>query len=276
MRDKRELGELTFSKEWIDILNRVQQIIRRNIQTTTWYRGMSNAGFKLNAGIFRGDLPDISTVTDYESNYYHIFKSMGHMEHNKNDWDLLYVMQHHGVKTRLLDWSESFTVALFFAYSTWDQKSDAVVWALNPTKLNLASYGTENLKVFGEKDDSYLDFIMNEANQLTTAIYPLKNSKRMVAQQGVFTLQGNAMLSLEEEQDGKLLSEKILEKIVIPKELASDVKTYLALSGSNYYTLFPDLDGLAKHLNNLFPIELEKIEYEILVPDLPDNGEKVS
>ena len=49
----------------------------------------------------------------------------------------LTLMQHYGLPTRLLDWSESPLVALYFALSSdRDAKTDAAVWVLNPMKLN--------------------------------------------------------------------------------------------------------------------------------------------
>lgn len=49
----------------------------------------------------------------------------------------LTLMQHYGLPTRLLDWSESPLVALYFALSSdEDAKADAAVWVLNPMKLN--------------------------------------------------------------------------------------------------------------------------------------------
>ncbi|GAS85666.1 FRG domain-containing protein [Paenibacillus amylolyticus] len=264
---------MDFSREWIEILNRVRQISDSN-GGFTWFRGMSSSDYKLNSGIFRG-ANSYEDVLKNEITYYHVFKGMGHMEHGKEDWDLLYVMQHHGVRTRLLDWSDSFAVALFFAYSTWDQNSDAAVWVLKPSKLNILNIGYNGLKIPGTRKESYLEYIRNTNYDTTVAIYPPKNSKRMVAQQGVFTLQGNGMVPLEEERNGQLLAKKFLEKIIIPKELASDIKMYLKLSGMNYYTLFPDLDGLAKFVNNDYTIA----NYEnnnVLVPDIPESDEEVS
>ena len=54
-----------------------------------------------------------------------------------NSWEVLSVLQHHGVPTRLLDWSESFSVALFFALV--DEPRDPHVWVVNPFLLNKAA-----------------------------------------------------------------------------------------------------------------------------------------
>lgn len=256
---------MSFSKEWIDILNNVNKALNTS---RVWFRGMSDASFKLNSGVFRETKTRDELLALEKANYY-LFRNMGMLDHEKNDWDLLYIMQHHGVKTRLLDWTESFAVALFFAYSTWEQKSDAVVWILNPKQLNYINTGTNGYKVLGSSGQNYLKHILNNKNDASIAIFPIKNNKRVIAQQGVFTIQGNKMVPLEEEQDGRLITEGILKKIVIPKELAPDVETFLKLSGINYYSLFPDLDGLAKYINN--PRSLNNMETKKeIIPDIPD------
>lgn len=45
-------------------------------------------------------------------------------------------MQHYGVPTRLLDWSENPLVALYFAVENKDKETDAAIWMLRPNKLN--------------------------------------------------------------------------------------------------------------------------------------------
>ena len=121
---------------------------------------------------------------------------------------------------------------------------------LDPLGLNKKAIGE---KRFCEPLNSYEDCIKDpdkpgfEKNSI--AIYPLRNNNRIVAQQGMFTVQGLESKSLDDEHNGNLFKENILKKIEIPPSLKGDVKKYLKLVGVSSFSLFPDLDGLAKHIN---------------------------
>lgn len=62
--------------------------------------------------------------------------------YSKAEW--LALLQHHDFHTNLLDWSEDFLTALFFAIERWEEnpskppEGDAAVAVLNPVLLNLA------------------------------------------------------------------------------------------------------------------------------------------
>jgi hypothetical protein len=222
-----------------------------------WFRGQSNSGYVLNSGLFREnqkfeadeEITQDKLLKRYlgkEVVYYNYFKNLGHLYHNEADWSLLYIMQHHKLRTRLLDWSESFAVALFFAWASWKKDNTARVWMLRPNYLNFKL--TKSYKYYTLEEPYELVLKKASFPKNSVALYPVRNSQRIVAQQGVFTLQGNTLCPLEEEYDGKLITEGILKSIDIPEKLRPDVEKYLNQSGINYFTIFPDLDGLADHI----------------------------
>lgn len=233
-----------FSKDWFEILDEVSEFS----SNVSWYRGHSSKEFKLVSGLYREDLGNPINYIATERAYYNFFKRDGFLLHGEVDWNLLFIMQHHGVKTRLLDWSESFSTALFFAYTTWDFKEECVVWLLNPLKLNKKSMAIEKYYSFDESYEKLIDIDNPGFNDKSLALYPVRNSARIVSQLGMFTLQGKEGISLEEELPKE---EGILKKILIKPELRSDVENFLKITGVNDHTMFPDLDGLAKHINKL-------------------------
>jgi hypothetical protein len=159
-------------------------------------------------------------------------------------------MQHRGVKTRLLDWAESFAVALFFALDGSPVMQEPCVWMLVPEELNKESVG--RCEVLAPQTMSYpCDYIDLDAPPCvpTKAIYPIKNTARIAAQQGVFTVQGNSLVPLPQEFGGALVTKGFLRQLLIPLEALPDAGRFLRANGINHFSLFPDLDGLARYVD---------------------------
>jgi len=96
-----------------------------------FFRGHGETEFTLAPGLLRSC--GMNWYTDFdEQNLYYEFKSRAAslLPHPVDSWDVLFRMQHHGVPTRLLDWSESFAAALFFALEGGSGAFD--VWFLDP------------------------------------------------------------------------------------------------------------------------------------------------
>ncbi|MDQ0492395.1 FRG domain-containing protein [Paenibacillus brasilensis] len=239
---------MAFSENWKTIMDEVADFSRHN-SGIVWFRGHCNSTFSLNSGLFRLRIGNqISEYLSLENQMFNYFKSLGYLQSldEKDEWTIVYSMQHHGLRTRLLDWSESFLVSLFFANLGWNTGSCSI-WMINPESLNAASIGTSEIKLPTKNG-----FLTKHAdsNIKSRAIYPNKSNSRIVAQHGVFTVQGNSLTPLEKEFSETLFSSNSLKRIDLTYEVREDVLNYLKLNGINHFSLFPDLDGLSKYIND--------------------------
>ncbi|MEZ6104452.1 MAG: FRG domain-containing protein [Pirellulaceae bacterium] len=103
-----------------------------------WFRGHADMIWLLIPSALR---PPFSSVSEHR--YRHDFKLRAQPFLNeatqlpKDDWDWYFLMQHYGVPTRLLDWTESALVGLYFAIQS-APGTDGCVWILNPRQINVS------------------------------------------------------------------------------------------------------------------------------------------
>lgn len=258
MNEKLDITNYFFSEKWLKILDEVTFFSKKS--RLVWYRGQTNNGlengrYPLLSGLFRQALTVVKILEWEEVSYKRFFENGFDLHKTENQWDLLYLMQQYGVKTRLLDWSESFAVALYFATNGWNLQNPCSIWLLDPFGLNRQFHDMEELKSM-PKTSAFLD--KRQELKKTMALSPRMNTYRSMFQKGYFTLQGNTKQGLEKENDGVLLREQILKHIQIDVELKNDVDIFLELSGINQFTLFPDLSGLASYVNQWTTTDLLK------------------
>lgn len=186
----------------------------------TWFRGHSDQSWKLESGYERLRLPpkEIALVNEFRQNA----NSLLDKHTPKNDFDWLILMQHYGVPTRLLDWSESSLVSLYFAV-TADSKSskskDGALWVLNPGKLNENTNAINDPYIPAFEEDEYMaDFqtikydTNTNAGLMPIAAIATRNNPRIQAQLGTFTI-SRSNTPIEDVGD-----KSHVKKYLIPKE----------------------------------------------------------
>ena len=152
----------------------------------------------------------------------------------ENDWDLLALAQHHGLPTRLLDWTYSALAALWFTvHKPSHNQENGVVWILEPD--------VEDFRIDTEVHDPL-------SNKVTKIFRPKIMSRRISAQAGAFTVhrinEGGHIIRLETHKTFK----NKLVKVVVPSQCFGRIRRGLNMLGVNSSTLFPDIDGLCAHL----------------------------
>jgi hypothetical protein len=246
----------------LDELAQVVHAIFSENQRRWWFRGHPNADWSLLPWIRRGY--DLQT----ERHLTNLFYQRATLRHANfpSDSDFaswLALMQHHGLPTRLLDWSDSALIAAYFAtkydsdLSSAQPDRDAAIWMLQPETLNEAlGYGPffpslNSRKISRLIDDAFKDPAGPTADQpdySLIAAVPVNQDMRVVMQQGAFTVHGDD-LPLESRPG----SASWLRKIVVPCESVPEVRRTLAVLGVRLSDIFPDLRHLAIDLMRLHP-----------------------
>ena len=214
-----------------------------------WFRGQNNANHSL--------LPHLLRFENGLKKEQYLFSSFRKfadriLQRRESEWETLFEMQHYGVPTRLLDWSETFGIALFFAAFHSKPTYDAAIYMLNPQTLNKASQIQEVYKIpWDEEKYPYSKFYWNVhvSPIAPIAIEPIFINSRMLAQRGVFTVYYNSIEPIE-----KRFPEAI-RKVILPGTLIPAALEFLDLSNINEYSVFPDLGGVANFLKDKSELE---------------------
>lgn len=177
-----------------------------------------------------------------------------------DEWDELFFMQHYGVPTRLLDWTENPFVAIYFALLSSEEpkNTNAAIWMCDPIAWNRAAL--EHISFKGEVLDQSNTILrpyspgtnVKEIPMLPIMIYGSYNSPRIVAQRGGFALFGQGAKSMDELYETPKFADGSLEKIEIEHDKVDDLKLSLFRKGFTESVVFPDLDGLAKEIRRIF------------------------
>lgn len=195
-----------------------------------------------------------SIMTSFESEAYPHLREHGLLD---NQIGRYFILQHYGGETRLLDWTENPLISLFFAVENITCQDDAIIWSLDPYKLNDCTYS-----VATGSDESYLvlypsldkstiieNYLSNEklvedniATRYPIALKPFYVDNRMRNQSSRFTLFGHDKKGLTNHPS----KDSFLDQIRIPHENFRLIKRELYKLGISYDTIYPGLEGIAK------------------------------
>ena len=214
-----------------------------------WFRGQSHKDWTLVPSLFRharGMAGEAAMIKLFKQ------QSRPHLrEMPASEWEWLFLMQHHRLPTRLLDWTQSPLVGLYFALFDKENRhaaDDAALWFLDPVALTRQAghrrLFERELLAF-DVDEALTPYLPNEINPNAPA-YPVaaigpRNSARMVAQAGTFTITHAEPSPIEEVGDALHVW-----RMIIPSSEKPKLRNELDLLGVTEDLMFPDLDRVAQ------------------------------
>lgn len=211
-----------------------------------WWRGEAKVNEKLLPKLYRPEHSEHIEI-NLSSNFMNLAKTLYPECPGRGERDAwLFLMQHYGLATRLLDWTESALVAAFFTVIEHSEET-GVLWALNPFSLNKNQI--DEYMISGPFTEFAQEIIapafsrQAESPDLIIAINAQQFDVRMMMQQSAFTIHGtkNPLNDLPD-------SEKFLMQFRIPAKAKPSLKSTFQMLGVTESHLFPDLEHLAKDL----------------------------
>lgn len=223
----------------------------------------------------------ISTLLRLENHLFEEFTrcapqlSDAKLDEDEWEWDAYFLMQHHGVQTRLLDWSDGALIALYFAVREKPVPPDSgsIVYVLDPYWLSdllrkhpnrkqvesrwKEYYKTDRHHLY--EDDwprLYLPFDKDAEKKalLATPAIPMLDdashiTRRVAAQRSRFMLFGTEPLwisKLAQESDSRFAA------VTIPRSAIKGIQQELRDAGITESVVYPDLDGLGRELKQVW------------------------
>ena len=230
------------------------------------FRGLSDANYCLENSFLRncGERPDLE---------YHLLRNYRKYartsEPNLTNTQLrsLVLAQHHGLPTRLLDWTYSPFIAMHFATSNTEKFNiDGVIWKIDFVKVNGLIPEPLNILLTKEKCNAFtVEMLESEFSNLqkfdetigkghVLFFEPPSIDDRIVNQFALFSIMTDATSVL----DYWLMQHPdVYQRIIIPSKLKWEIRDKLDQANITERVLFPGLDGLAKWLKRHYqPVNL--------------------
>ncbi|GJQ60950.1 MAG: hypothetical protein SCALA702_00030 [Melioribacteraceae bacterium] len=198
------------------------------------------------------------SLLEFKSKF-HLYDSTNKTPTTKLEW--LSIMQHYGVPTRLLDFTESPYIALYFAIEGFIRTSESnfALYAVDYRELIKTSIKYIKTKDSGFKyeyraalqsqDEIFEDVLNRFAHDILWITNPTQVNLRLDRQSGCFMVSGNIGKRIEDVLRDQIYKNVEIHKIIIPNLFYENIYTLLKKANITGKALYGDLAGLAKSIN---------------------------
>jgi hypothetical protein len=204
-----------------DLLGVVQQYAHASVI----YRGVASSKYELVPKVGRRRRGNKVLEPKDERYMLGLFKqrAIAHLDRTPdNDWEWLAIAQHHGLPTRLLDWTRNPLVAAYFAVVE-KHNGDSAIYAYRSNTY---------VQIQKHEDPFKVDRVAR--------VIPNHTTVRITVQSGLFRIH---------PKPAKPFTDAAIDKFVIPAKRRQAIKKTLNKVGIDTSSLFPDLDGIARHID---------------------------
>ncbi len=193
----------------------------------TFFRGHTSVKYDLLPSVGRVKRAELEIPFDEkaEQSMLNSFKqkSYSYLKNQLSLVELLAIAQHHGLPTRLLDWTWNPLVATFFAVKdAGESKSDGVIfWA-------------------GKSDFQYIFSDINPFEITDFVIFdPIHVTQRITSQAGLFLIHPKPIMPIKDKR---------IQSVIISKNIKKELQVVLETLGIHDGVLFSGLDGISKYV----------------------------
>ena len=247
-------------EDWLDLHDKLfrpvwQPDIRR-FRAQLAYRGLSDAAYDLSTSLMRlGD-----GYARLEKHLLRNFRKYAHRDAVPNDsnWNWLTMAQHHGLPTRLMDWTFSPYVAMHFATANLEAfATDGVIWAVDYVKVHASLPTALRRELQQEGADLFTVEMLDRVTPAIDGLAQVRNDPfllfleppsiddRVVNQYALLSVMSSAT---ERVDDWLAERPEFFARYVIPARLKWEIRDKLDQANVTERVLFPGLDGLSTWL----------------------------
>jgi hypothetical protein len=248
----RELNDWLYESSWRETIGR--------FRSSYAFRGMASTAHDLRTSLARLG----GRTEELEGHILRNFRKYASREVVPGDsiWNWMAVAQHHGLPTRLLDWTYSPFIALHYVTEFVDDFDlDGVIWSVDFTRTNqllpeslrliLADEGSDvfTAEMLSRVAGSLRDFDRLSASEFVVFFEPPSLDDRIVNQSALFSLMGDPKSRLDSWLS---MHPELCRRAVIPHELKWEIRDKLDQANITERVLYPGLDGLSRYLKRYY------------------------